>query len=112
MAHKEYGFQQVQKLIQEVASYGHPDQPPKLVGKGITTMLSPLPRAKRAKNPNRRENGGSSNDSAHAHSHGTENGDSALEEEESSGFSGNGNPPSNGTADGAERTDEGSDGNR
>ncbi len=51
MAHKEYGFQQVQKLIAEAAPYGHPDQPPKLVGKGITAMLSPLPRAKRAKNP-------------------------------------------------------------
>lgn len=51
MAHKEYGFQQVQRLIQEVAPYGHPDQPPKLIGKGITAMLSPLPRNKRAKNP-------------------------------------------------------------
>ncbi len=114
MAHKEYGFQQVQKLIHEVASYGHPDQPPKLVGKGITTMLSPLPRTKRAKNPNRQENGGSSNDSAHAHETETEteNGDPALEEDESSRFSGNGKPPSNETADGAERTDEGSVGNR
>lgn len=55
MAHKEYGFQQVQKLIAEVAPYGHPDQPPKLVGKGITAMLSPLPRNKRAKNPRKVE---------------------------------------------------------
>lgn len=51
MAHKEYGFQQVQKLITELAPYGHPDQPPKLVGKGITTMLTPLPRNQRAKHP-------------------------------------------------------------
>ncbi|HAM70570.1 MAG TPA: translation initiation factor IF-3 [Verrucomicrobiales bacterium] len=58
MAHKEYGFQQVQKLIQEVAPYGHPDQPPKLVGKGITAMLSPLPRTKRAKNPRRSDDPG------------------------------------------------------
>lgn len=55
MAHKEYGFQQVQRLITEVAPYGHPDQPPKLIGKGITAMLSPLPRTKRAKNPHRAE---------------------------------------------------------
>ena len=52
MAHKEYGFQQVQKIIAELAPFGHPDQPPKLVGRGITAMLSPLPRNKRAKNPN------------------------------------------------------------
>lgn len=51
MAHKEYGFQQVQKLIKEVVPYGSPDQPPKLVGRGITVMISPLPRAKRAKHP-------------------------------------------------------------
>ena len=51
MAHKEYGFQQVQKLITELAPYGHPDQPPKLIGKGITTMLTPLPRNQRAKHP-------------------------------------------------------------
>jgi translation initiation factor IF-3 len=55
MAHKEYGFQQVQRLIAEVAPYGHPDQPPKLIGKGITAMLSPLPRTKRAKNPRQEE---------------------------------------------------------
>lgn len=58
MAHKEYGFQQVEKFIKEVAPYGHPDAPPKLIGKGINVMLSPLPRAKRAKHPN--EQGGGS----------------------------------------------------
>jgi translation initiation factor IF-3 len=51
MAHQEYGFQIVQRFISEVAPYGHPDAPPKLIGKGISTMLSPLPRNKRAKNP-------------------------------------------------------------
>jgi translation initiation factor IF-3 len=51
MAHQEFGFQVVQKFIAEVAPYGHPDAPPKLIGKGITTMLSPLPRNKRARNP-------------------------------------------------------------
>jgi translation initiation factor IF-3 len=51
MAHTEFGFQVVNKFITEVTPYGHPDADPKLIGKGITLMLSPLPRAKRAKNP-------------------------------------------------------------
>jgi translation initiation factor IF-3 len=51
MAHKEFGFQQVEKLVQSVTPFGHPDAPAKLIGKGINVMLSPLPRAKRARNP-------------------------------------------------------------
>ena len=52
MAHQEFGFQVVKKFIKELAPYGHPDADPKLIGKGINLMLSPLPRNKRAKNPN------------------------------------------------------------
>jgi translation initiation factor IF-3 len=52
MAHKEFGFQQVEKFTKEVAPYGHLDAPAKLVGRGITVMFSPLPRNKRARNPN------------------------------------------------------------
>jgi translation initiation factor IF-3 len=52
MAHTEYGFQLIEKFLKEVAPFGHPDSNPKLMGKAITVMLSPLPRAKRAKNPN------------------------------------------------------------
>jgi len=55
MAHKELGFQQVEKFAQHLVPYGHPDAPPKLIGKGINVMLSPLPRAKRAKNPRQAE---------------------------------------------------------
>jgi translation initiation factor IF-3 len=51
MAHTEFGFKIIQKLIAEVAPYGHPDFTPKLIGRGINAMISPLPRAKRAKNP-------------------------------------------------------------
>src|SRR3989449_3716328 len=51
MAHKEFGFQTVDKFLKDVAAYGHPDSDPKLIGKGITVMLSPLPRNKRGKNP-------------------------------------------------------------
>ena len=51
MAHTEFGFQVIEKFIAEVAPYGHPDFKPKLVGRSITLMISPLPRNKRAKNP-------------------------------------------------------------
>jgi translation initiation factor IF-3 len=51
MAHQEFGFQVVQRLLKDVAPYGHPDSPPKLIGRGINVMLSPLPRNKRAANP-------------------------------------------------------------
>jgi translation initiation factor IF-3 len=58
MAHKEFGFQQVEKLVKSLTSYGHPDAPAKLIGKGINVMLSPLPRAKRGKNPRQPEQDG------------------------------------------------------
>ena len=51
MAHTEFGFQLIEKFLKETAPFGHPDLTPKLVGRAITVMLSPLPRAKRAKNP-------------------------------------------------------------
>ncbi|MBU6399297.1 MAG: translation initiation factor IF-3, partial [Verrucomicrobia bacterium] len=51
MAHQEYGFQTVERFIQAVAPFGHPDAPPKLIGRGLNVMLSPLPRNKRAKPP-------------------------------------------------------------
>ena len=51
MAHTEYGFQVIQKFLTEVAPYGHRDFEPKLIGRGITVMITPLPRNKRAKPP-------------------------------------------------------------
>ena len=51
MAHKEFGFQTVEKFVKELAAYGHPDAAPKLIGKGLNVMISPLHRSKRAKNP-------------------------------------------------------------
>lgn len=50
MAHQEFGFEVVNKFLAELASYGHPDFEPKLIGRGISVMVSPLPRNKRAKN--------------------------------------------------------------
>lgn len=52
MAHTDVGFEVVKKFLQDIAPYGHPDFPPKLIGKGINVMISPLPRNKRARNPN------------------------------------------------------------
>jgi translation initiation factor IF-3 len=57
MAHQEFGFGQVNRFIKDVAPWGHPDAPPKLIGKGLNVMLSPLPRNKRAKNPHANEEG-------------------------------------------------------
>ncbi len=55
MAHQEFGFKKVQDFIREVTPWGHPDAPAKLIGKSVNVMLSPLPRAKRAKNPSGKE---------------------------------------------------------
>jgi translation initiation factor IF-3 len=51
MAHTEVGFEVIKKFIADIEPYGHPDFQPKLIGKAINLMISPLPRNKRAKNP-------------------------------------------------------------
>jgi translation initiation factor IF-3 len=60
MQHTEFGFQVIKKFLENIAPYGHPDFDPKLIGKGINVMISPLPRNKRAKNPNQAEGDGES----------------------------------------------------
>ena len=57
MAHTEFGFKVVNKFLNDVAPYGHPDFQPKLIGRGINVMISPLPRNKRAKNPHQTDAG-------------------------------------------------------
>lgn len=57
MQHTEFGFQVIKKFLENIAPYGHPDFDPKLIGKGINVMISPLPRNKRAKNPHQVEGG-------------------------------------------------------
>jgi translation initiation factor IF-3 len=52
MAHTEFGFQVINKFVENIAPWGHADFQPKLVGRNINLMISPLPRNKRAKNPN------------------------------------------------------------
>jgi translation initiation factor IF-3 len=56
-AHTEVGFEVIKKFMADIAPYGQPDFQPKLVGKAINLMISPLPRNKRAKNPHQVENG-------------------------------------------------------
>jgi len=59
MAHQEIGFGQVNNFIKELVPFAHPDSPPKLIGRGINVMLTPLPKNKRAKNPRGEETAGS-----------------------------------------------------
>ena len=54
MAHTEYGFKLIAKFLKDIEPYGHPDAPPKMLGRAINVMISPLPRAKRAKNPHQK----------------------------------------------------------
>jgi len=57
MAHQEIGVQVVQRFLKEAAPWGHPDFSPKLMGKTINVMVSPLPKNKRAKHPTKDEEG-------------------------------------------------------
>ena len=56
-AHTEFGFQVVERFLNEIAAYGHPDFDAKLTGRAINVMISPLPRNKRAKHPGHLEGG-------------------------------------------------------
>ena len=47
MAHTEIGFGVMKKALDELAGMGHPDSEPKLTGKQINVMLTPLPANKR-----------------------------------------------------------------
>ncbi len=47
MAHTERGFEVVNRALTELSSMGHPDGPPKLTGRNIFVMLTPLPVNKR-----------------------------------------------------------------
>ena len=51
-AHKEFGFDMMNKFVQEAAAYGQADSPPKLLGdRDLNVVISPLPREKRPKTP-------------------------------------------------------------
>ncbi len=55
MAHTEIGFQVVTRFLAEISAFGHPDFQPKLVGRAINLMITPIPRAKRPRNPHQDE---------------------------------------------------------
>lgn len=49
-AHKEFGFDVVNKFVSRTAAYGRTDAPPKMLGdRDLSVIISPLPREKRAK---------------------------------------------------------------
>lgn len=51
-AHKDIGFDIVNKFVKDIALYGHADSAPKMLGdRDLSVVLSPLPRNKRAKSP-------------------------------------------------------------
>lgn len=47
MAHTEIGFEVMTKALAELDGMGHPDSQPRLMGKQINVMLTPLPANKR-----------------------------------------------------------------
>lgn len=51
MGHQEFGMQVVERFIKDLAPYGYPIEAPRLMGRSLNVMLTPLPRHKRAKNP-------------------------------------------------------------
>ena len=50
-AHKEFGFQVMNKFVSDLAPYARADSPPKMLGdRDLNVVLTPLPRDKRAGN--------------------------------------------------------------
>jgi translation initiation factor IF-3 len=47
MAHTELGYEVVKRAVADLAGMGHPDAEPKLIGRNIHVMLTPLPANKR-----------------------------------------------------------------
>jgi len=49
-AHKEFGFEIVNRFVSEVAAHGKADSPPKMLGdRDLNVVISPLPRNQRGK---------------------------------------------------------------
>ncbi len=51
MRHKEIGVEVVGRFVKELAPFGQAIEQLKVVGRGMSVMVNPLPRNKRAKNP-------------------------------------------------------------
>jgi translation initiation factor IF-3 len=51
-AHKEFGFEVMNRFVQAAGAYGQADSPPKMLGdRDLNVIISPLPRDKRGKAP-------------------------------------------------------------
>lgn len=51
-AHKEFGFEVLNRFVKEAAAYGRADSPPKMLGdRDLNVLISPLPKDKRPKAP-------------------------------------------------------------
>ncbi|MGE9268726.1 MAG: translation initiation factor IF-3 [Verrucomicrobiales bacterium] len=48
-AHREIGFEVMKRVEKDLTSMAHVDMPPKLVGRAISMILSPLPEGKRVR---------------------------------------------------------------
>jgi len=49
-AHKEFGFEVMNRFVKELAAYGRADSPPKMLGdRDMNVVITPLPREKRPK---------------------------------------------------------------
>ena len=53
-AHKEFGFEVINRFVLATAAYGHADSPPKMHGdRDLNVLLTPLPRDKRPRKTER-----------------------------------------------------------
>ena len=60
-AHKEFGFEIVNRFVKEAATHGKADSPPKMLGdRDLNVIISPLPRSQRAKTPRASESAATS----------------------------------------------------
>ena len=51
-AHKEFGFEVLNRFVKDAAAYGRADSPPKMLGdRDLNVLISPLPKDKRPKAP-------------------------------------------------------------
>ena len=67
MAHTEIGFGVMKRAVGDLVNMGHPDAEPKLIGRNIHVMLTPLPPNKRKPKYHVREVGEKAGDHDHDH---------------------------------------------
>ena len=83
-AHKELGFDAVQRFLDELKLYGKADTKPRLAGRGINVLIQPLPKRDRAPNP--RANSDEERASLEDESHDDEGVDTASEDDLNNAF--------------------------